>query len=828
MANRDADSSTFGRLLKQYRVEAGLSQEALAERSGLSPHGISALERGLRQHPQRDTVRLLAEALGLSGEAQATLAATVRRRRGPRPDGFPPSDIVGSTSSLPTALTPLIGREREEAAVTHLLRRADVRLVTLTGPGGIGKTRLATQVATGLAGAFSDGLAFVSLAALSDAALVSPAIAQALGIKEASKQSLSESLREFLRAKDMLLLLDNFEQVVVAAPSLAELLGACPRLTILVTSREALRVRGEQEFAVSPLDVPRSSDRTPDELERCAAVTLFVQRAQTVQPNFVLDAEHAPVIAEICRRLDGLPLAIELAAARIKLLSPSALLARLDRRLQVLTGGARDLPERLQTMRAAIAWSFDLLPAEEKALFRRLSVAVDGCTVEAATAIGDGGDLAMDLLDGLASLLDKSLLWQRPQADGTPRIGMLETIRAYGLEQLDASGEVSAVRRRHLDYYLALAEEAEPQLTGAHQTIWLARLESEHDNLRAALQWTRDSGDAEQGLRLAGALWRFWYTHGHLSEGRRWLEESLALAGSKGASTAVRAKALNGAGVLATIQGDHARAAALFEESLALRRELGDTWGVAASLTNLGNIAYYQGDHARAEALYDESLALRREMDDTWGTAASLNNLGNLARHRRDFEHATALFEESLALRRRLGDTTGIAASFTNLGNVARDQGNYERAGELHDRALVLYREVGDTRGMALSLSSMGEVAGAQGKVEQSAGLYTEGLTLFQATGDSDGVAKCLEGLAGIACAREQWQRAARWCGAAIALREAIGAPLPPADRAAFEQTVAASRAAMGDVAFAAALAEAQPLEQIVAEATARLVASEG
>src|SRR5947209_8264900 len=498
-----------------------------------------------------------------------------------------PGQLATSTSNnnLPVQLTSLIGREQQVAAACALLSRPEVRLLTLLGPGGVGKTRLGVQIATELVDAFVDGICFVPLAPISGPDLVVPSIARTFGLGETGDRSLLELLKAYLREQQLLLLLDNFEQVVAAAPVVTELLVACPDLKVLVTSRTSLRVRGEREFPVPPLALPDPKHLPAiDVLSQYSSVALFVERALALKPDVQLTAANAHAIAEICARLDGLPLAIELAATRIKLLPPQALLARLGSRLQMLTEGARDVPERQQTLRNAIKWSYDLLSTNEQRLFRRLSVFVGGCTLAALEEVCEAlGDVATNVLEGVASLIDKNLLQQVEDVNGEPRLVMLETIREYGLECLAASeeaGEAEATRLAHANYYLQLAEETEQKLRSAQQVIWLEQLEREHDNLRTALRWLVEREEVEMALRLGGAMCQFWAMRGHLSEGRQPWDGIVSGSNLETVSMRVRAKALNGAGVMAYTQGDFVHAKVLCQESLELFRKLGNRRGI--------------------------------------------------------------------------------------------------------------------------------------------------------------------------------------------------------------------------------------------------------
>ncbi len=812
--------SRFGDLLRHHRKAAGLTQEGLAEGARLSARAISDLERGLYQSPRRDTVALLAAALNLADADRAALEAAARR---PISAGEPASNVTATAPypyNLPLMPTALIGREEEVATVARVLR-GGARLLTLVGPAGVGKTRVALQAATDVRDHYPDGVVFVALAPIRDPSLVASAIAKVLDVRESGEQALPQGLTAALRDKRALLLLDNFEQVRGAAALLAELLATCPRLALLVTSQAALRLQAEQRLPIRPLTIPdpgRGDAPSVDALERFPAIQLFAQRARAVAPDFALTPANAAPVVEICRRLDGLPLAIELAAARVTLLPPGALLARLEggySGMTLLSGGAHDLPARHKTLRGALTWSYDLLAPEEQALFRRLAVFVGGCALEAAEAVCAGADdhwrEGIDILGNLASLIDKSLLRPVDQQDEEPRQRMLETVREYALDLLEESGEAAELRARHAAHYLALAEGAEPELTGPEQAAWLDRLEREHDNLRAALRRSRDSEDIQTALRLAAALWRFWWRRGHLTEGREWLEKLLAAVSPKNKRNAIavdrdtHARALNGAGMLAYVQDDHKQATAFFGHSLVLHREVGDTQGIAKSLNNLGNIALDQGNYEHAAALYEESLALKRDLGDTWGITTSLANLGQVANDVGEYARAMALFEESLALSRSLGDTYGIASSLQIMGEVALQQGNVEWAIALEQESLALWKTLDDTHEIAVVFNRLGNIARSQGALERARAMYGESLILLRRIGDKRAMADCLEGVAGVAAAQAQPLRAARLFGAAARLRETIGTPIPPGKRSAYDQDMAIISDALGDVTAAGA-----------------------
>jgi predicted ATPase/DNA-binding winged helix-turn-helix (wHTH) protein len=679
---------------------------------------------------------------------------------GPGAAAVPLKSLDRHPHNLPVQPTPLIGRKQVEAVVCGLLRRTDVRLLTLTGPGGTGKTRLGLQVASALLEDFESGVYFVPLAAIREPTLVVSTIAQTLGIREKAGQLLLDNLQESLQDKHLLLVLDNFEHVVAAAPLLAELLTTSPRLKCLVTSREILRLSGEHEFPVPPLELPDLRCLPAvDVLSQYAAVALFIQRALAVKPDFRMHNDNAPAVAEICVRLDGLPLAIELAAARLKLLPPQAMLARLGRRFDLLRGGARDAPDRHQSLRHAIAWSYNLLAADEQALFRRLAVFTGGCTLEAIEAVCQAvDDLAAgatpppEVLDRVASLVDKSLLRQEEQANGEPRFRMLETIREYGLECLTSSGEEPTGRHAHADYYRALVEAAEPALTGPEQAVWLDRLETEHDNLRAALRWAEESGEAETGLRLVGALYEFWLVRGHLREGREWLRRLLLATSST--RTLARAKVLTGAGHMAHNLGDYTAAWTLFEEALAIWQEQGDQRGLATALNNLGWVAVHRGDYPAARALSEESLALWQALGDKGGMATALNNLGFVAYFQGEYAAADALHQESLGLQRELGDQRGIAVALGLIGRTAQRRGDYRQAMVLLEESLRLFRDMGVKQLFAWAASFLADVAHEQGNAECATALLEESVTVFRDIGDKDGLAYTLSILGTIPQAR--------------------------------------------------------------------------
>jgi predicted ATPase/class 3 adenylate cyclase len=731
------------------------------------------------------------------------------------PSEFPPLKTLEThTNNLPLQATPLIGREREVEAVCGLLRSPETRLLTLLGTGGTGKTRVGLQVAAELVDDFEDGVFFVPIAAITDPTLVAPTIARALGLSEGGARPAEELLEGYLRDRRTLLLLDNLEQVLEAAPVVDRLLSTAAGLKILATSRTPLGLYGEYEFPIPPLSLPDPESLPPlENLTEYEAVRLFVERARAVRPDFSLAEDNAPAVVEICERLDGLPLAIELAAARIKLLTPQVLLDRLGNRLKILTGGARNLPERQRTLRNAIEWSYELLDEGEKMLFGRLGVFSSGATLEAMEAVCDTeGDLPTDVFEGASSLLDKSLLRQEEGAGGEPRFVMLETIHEFANAKLEGSGEAEAVRRVHAEYFLALAEEAEPMLWGAEDAAWLERLEQEHDNMRAALHWAIEHEEGELALRVGGALRWFWYMEGYYSEGRRWLEVALGKEGP--ASAEARIKALAGVGFLAVDQGDLDRAEAAADEGLELSTQAGSSSLGTADFKNiLGELARLRGEHQRAARLVQDSLALHQEAGDKLGIAWSLGNLANVAGDRGDHERAKQLYEEGLALSRRLGSAELLGAYLISLGSESLLEGEPERAIALNEEAAELFRKRGRRGGLQHILDNLGRATLLRGDYERAETLHKESLRVSQDLGDKLIASDSLEGLACTAGAQGEAERSAILFGAAEGLREAEGYQQAPRDRSLREPYLAAAHAQIGEATWSAAWEKGRSME---------------
>ena len=789
--------ASFGERLRQLREAAGLTQEELAGRAGLTAKGIAAIERGRRQRPYPHTVRALADALGLDSVGRTALLD------GPAARPAAPATAL-TPSPLPVPPLPLIGREREVSEVRDFLR-GDTRLLTLTGTGGVGKTRLALAIASASADDFPDGIVFASLVSLDDPALVLPTIARASGLTDTGGLPVRDRFHAILRERRMLLVLDNWERVLTAAPELTALLVACPQIAILATSRAPLRLRGEQEYLVSPLTVPEL-DRLPvaDDLRSNAAVRLFVERAHDVAVGFALTQANAAAVAAICRRLDGLPLALELAAARTRVLAPIELLARLDTALPLLRGGPRDLPDRQRTMERAIDWSHDLLGEEERQLFRHLAAFVGGWDLRAAEAVGakDGGD---DVLVALTALVEQALVVVTAAAGMAARYRMLEPVRQYAVQRLAESGEETATRARHAACYLALAQEAEAGLNGAEQARWLDRLEEEHDNLRAALAWAVRAGEAEGGLRAAGVLSRFWWTRGHVAEGRRWVETALALPDA--APGHPRAEALNGAGNLAFMQGDYGAARGFHEGSLLLRRELGDTRNVAGSLNNLGLLAAQSGDLAGARTLYEEAIAINRAFGNRNWEAINLSNLADSLARGGDAAAALTLLRQALALFETTGNAWGLAMTRNGLGEVSHALGHHAMARDYFDQSLRGRRAIGDRRGLAQVLVGLSELAVDEGEPGTARARLGEALATARALADRQRIVACIEGFVSLAAVQGDAYRAFLLDGAATALRTAIGTPRPPSIGATLDRRLTPFRMALGEAAIAEARA---------------------
>ena len=758
--------------MRDLRQEVGITQEELANRAGLSPNAVSTLERGQRRRPYPHTVRALADALGLDENERAALLAAVPRRAAVIP-GAEVAPVSSAASTLPHPATPLVGRERDLEEMRRLLTRPEVRLLTLTGIGGVGKTRLAMEAAREAEGLFPDGISFVTLAPLRDPVLVVSTIARSLGLRETEGQTADDTLRAHLREKRMLLVLDNFEHLLGASPEVAGLIEACPDLTVLCTSRAPLRIRGEQEYYVSPLALPASTrTMTENNVLGSPSGRLFLERARAVSPNFEITGENAGAVAAICWRLAGLPLALELAAAKARFLDPVALLSRLDQALS--STWARDLPERQRTMRAALNWSYELLSDPERELFRRLSVFSGGFSLEAAEAVGaTGSDDAGEVLDLLGRLVEQSLVEAKPDpGGGAARYGILEPVRQYARERLEKSGEAEEGRRRHAGFYLALAETAEPELKGAGQVEWLNRLEREHDNLRTALSWLLKRDEVEAAAHLEYSLYVFWWIRGYHTEGRRWIETTLARGSDL--SSVGRARALFVRGAMAMGQGDHSVAETCYTESYALFEAVGDVYGGARPGLGLGLLAMSRADAQQATQYLQESAKAASEVGDYFWAALSLNALGMVALGQRDYDGAQASLAEGLALAQRAGDRFSRYIALYNQSVLAQAQGDYDRAAALFEEDLEFSLEVGDYANTAY----------------------------------------CMEGLAAVAVARGEVDRAARLLGAAQRIREEVGAAVYTyrPDRSLQERTTTAAHTQLGEPAFEQAQAEGRAM----------------
>jgi len=746
----------------------------------------------------------------------------VRRSLKQRPLSPPAEPLPAPRrAALPAQRTALIGRQQELAEIKRLLLEEEVRLLTLTGPGGTGKTRLALEAAKDLTAHFAGGVIFVPLAPITDPDLVAPAIAQATGcVRAGGGTALSAVIADLGRASDpTLLVLDNFEQVIDAATTVSELLAACPDVTVIVTSREVLRLYGEHDFPVHPLGRPDLQRLPPlAELAEYPAVALFVDRARAANPAFRLTPDNAPGVAEVCARLDGLPLAVELAAAHARLLSPEAMLSRLEHRLELLTGGPRDLPRRQQTLRRTLDWSHQLLAPAEQALFRRLAVFAGGFTLEAAQAVADPYEkLGAEVVAVVGALVDKSLLQTGEAIAPEPRLAMLETIREYAFEKLAGSGEEAKTRKAHAAYFLVLAEEGAAALAVSEPPPWLRRFEVEHDNFRTALDWLTREGDAEWGLRMAMGLFYFWERGEHVAEARRRLAGLLELDAARPPGPQ-RAKALFAAGVLAFLQGDFEMCVDLHSRSLEIYRGLGDRWGVAVALNSLGVHHTRRGEYEEARRRLEESLAVWKELGDHTSFVRSLSNLAYVAKMQGRLDEARTLYEKAAAMFDRLGDRLSGAWLLDQEGDMAREQGQLDAAQALYTRSLAVFRSLEDRWGIGSCLADLGVIARQRGDPAEAGRLYREALASFAELGHRRGIARLLETLACLAAGEGQAERGLQLAAAAATLRSCLGAPASAVDRAELERSLATMRKTLGVEAAQRAWREgtAMPLDQAV------------
>jgi predicted ATPase/DNA-binding CsgD family transcriptional regulator/DNA-binding XRE family transcriptional regulator len=856
----------FGRWLKQRRKALDLTQHELAERASSSAETLRKIEAG-RLRPSQALAERLATALAIPASEHSSFVRFARSQ----PHRSPP--LVPTHPVFPTPATALIGRVADSAAVHALLLRDNVRLLTLSGAPGVGKTRLALQAAADIREAFADGTTFVALAPIRDPQFVFSVIAQALKVRESGSQPIIDTLVVALQDKRLLLVLDNFEHVTSTAPLIAVLLEQTRYLKLLITSRVALHLVGEHEYVVEPLALPASGEAmTPETLIQSPAVELFVQRSWAARHDFTLTAANASAIAAICLRLDGLPLAIELAAARIKILPPQALLRRLDQRLDLLTSGTADVDARHQTLRSAIAWSYDLLSADDQALFRRLGVFVGGCRLDAiAIVCSDIGIAAgsaqrpdvssYTILDGLSALLDQSLIQQTIDPDDEPRFTMLETIREYALERLEEATEMETIHQRHAENCLQLAEAANLQVKdGRNQATWLTLMEAEHNNFRAALgQCLSGTGPIELGLQLTAALWRFWSMRGFVNEGQVWLNHALArsqevdpglramilvragqfsLAQGDYQQAIERAKtglalaqalkhrenmaiALRILGLIAYYQDDYTAARTHLEKSKQLFQDLGEKSSIGLILNDLGYVAYYQHDLKKAQALFQESLGICSELDDTSGIVQALIGLGDTAYEQQHLQQASALFEEGMALAQELGHKISLARLYARRGKIARLQANYLQATAWYAQSRSLWEDLGDKVNSALVCYHQGHTLLHQNKVAHAAALFRESLAVMNTSGRQSSVAECLAGLATVARMLHWPERAARLLGAATAYFDSLNHHLELVDRPNYDHTLATVRAQLPAPAFDAAWSEGQAMtmEQAISEA---------
>jgi predicted ATPase/transcriptional regulator with XRE-family HTH domain len=804
----------FGDLLRDHRAAARLTQEQLAVLAGLSLDAVSALERGARRAPRRATVFALADALRLDRLQREALVDAARRS----PDGRP---AKGAPLLFLPPPTRLVGRRTEIARLRAWFARPDVRLVTLTGPPGVGKTRLAQELCRDLDAEF-DGTFGVPLAGLTNDSLVASAICQAIGVREDGRQGAAvDVITRFCQDRNVLVMLDNFEHLLDAAPLLAELLPRCPGLRLLVTSRASLRIRGEHEFPLAPLPLPEPGWMRPEVLAEVPAVELFVDRAQAAALDFALTPVNAPVIADICRHLDGLPLALELAAPWIKLLTARGLLEQLQRRAGLDLEGSRDLPERQRTMASTLAWSCDLLRPDERALFRRLAVFAGSAPLGGIESVCQAaGSLTASTTRLLGVLGDHHLIQRQTSIDDEPRTAMLVTVREYGLTLLRESGEAEVTERAHAEHYCALVARAAPELIGPKQRAWFRHIEMELDNIRGALAWAQVH-DVEAGLRTVSRLGEFWETCGRGREGLSWVERLLELAAD--VPPAARAAAQEASGLLAARLGEYDLSRRRHEESLALSRDLGDRQGVAAAAHGMGLLHLWKGQMAPAERLLDEALSIRRAIDDSYGTAITLNLLGIVASEMGDELGAMRRYGESLSIYRLIGNRVGICRCLLNLGVSARRIGDLEQSARSLEEALAIARELDAPELLGATLVNLGNVPRSRGDVATARSLYAESIRVFAQLADHRWIAYTLECLAWLAWSERDPRRAVRIYGAAAGLRDRFGLPGWPVSFSEHAEAVTTLRAELAGAAFDVEYEAGRrlPLAEGIAEAVA-------
>lgn len=815
----------FGQLLRQYRLTAGLTQDGLADRAGLSRRGLSDLERGLRARPYVNTIERLARAMSLTDMQLAELlAAAGRQRHGFSKQPLAPFAHRLPMHNLPLQLTSFIGRKRELIEVERMLH--STRLLTFTGSGGAGKTRLALEVAANVLPTFRDGVRWVELASLADSSLVPQAIVAAVGVREETGRSLLSTLESYIDSKQLLLILDNCEHLAqVCADVAVRLLRRCPQLRILATSRQRFGLDCEIAWRVPSMAIPDPGQPTSDaEFSQIEAVRLFVERATAARPGFQLTNDNRASIARICSQLEGIPLALELAAARVGILSVTQIAARLEDRFRLLTTGSQSALPRQQTLRASVDWSYGLLSAPEQTLLDRLAVFAGEFGLEAAEPICAGGNINhADILDLLAKLVDKSLVVADERL-GEMRYRLLETLRQYGLEHLATSQQLDRIRQQHAAYFLQLTEASLWQLRGPCQAEWLTRMDHEYDNLRAALRWYVDRMDVEAALRFGASLAGYWHLRGHLTEGRQQLDQLLSLSQDPvipKPQTAARAAALGSAGHLAWRQGDFGVARLVLEESLAIFRQLGDRWGAGTALNSLGEVAAGLGELTAARSRFEESLVIFRSLGNRWWIGVTLTNLGELAYSRGDLLTARLQFEESLTIFRELGDRWGNAVVLNDLGEIATAHSDDVAAQSLFEDSLAIFRELGERQKVAALLNNLGGLAEREDDAARARPLFAESLTIFRELGDQRGIAYALEGVARVAATEGKAYRALRLAAAAAALRATTGARRRIVEEELHQHVLMRAEQALSATERASAWAEGKlmTLEKVIAYA---------